>query len=301
MHKRKSDFGIAMIFAAPFTIGFLVFILYPFVMSFYYSLTEFNALKDPVFIGLKNYQNLLKDPIFWKSLSNTFYMVIFGVPLICISGLLMASLLNNKVPLLGLLRTVIYLPSVIPGVAVALIWAWILNPNYGLVNSVLEKVGFEKIGWLADANYSKPALLIIGVWGMGNVMVMYLAALQDVPKELYESAKIDGAGVVRSFFAVTIPSIKPVIVYNLITTTVAYFRYFDLPYVTNTVMDSGPTAIIGAPLNSTMFFGTYIYTSSFSFFKMGYSSAMSWILLVMTLIVMIIMLKWGGMINDKVQ
>lgn len=297
--KRKSDFGTAMIFAAPFTIGFLAFILYPFVMSFYYSLTEFNALKAPVFTGLENYRTMLSDPLFWKSMKNTLYMVFFGVPLICGCGLLAASLLNHKMPLQGLFRTLIYLPSVIPPVAVALVWAWILNPTSGLLNAVLEKLGVGQIGWLSDARYSKIALLMIGVWSMGNVMVMYLATLQDVPGELYESAEIDGAGAVKKFLSVTIPAIKPVMVYNFITTTVRFFCFFDLPYALNTAMSSTANVVVGSPLDSTMFFGTYIYVNGFKYFKMGYASALSWVLMLITLIFMVIVLKWGGMLGDE--
>lgn len=164
--KRHSDFGVAMLFISPFTLGFLLFILYPTIMSLYYSFTEYNALKPPVFVGIKNYAALLQDAQLWNAVGNTLYMLLLGVPLVCLTGLAIAVVLNRKVPLLGLFRTVIYLPAVVPPVAVALIWTWLLNPNYGLVNAVLEKMGLARPGWLADPRWAKPALLLMAVfWG----------------------------------------------------------------------------------------------------------------------------------------
>lgn len=296
--KRKSDFGVAMIFALPFTICLLVFVLYPFVMSFFYSLTEFSTLKPPVFVGLENYETMFKDKLFWKSLLNTGYMVVFGVPLVCGLGLLLAVLLNVRVPGLGFFRTFIYLPSVVPAVAVGLTWGWMMNPEHGVINYLLGFLGVENIGWLSDPRYTKIALLAISVWTVGGVMVMYLAALQDVPKELYESAEIDGAGSVQKFFHITIPSIKAVMYYNILTTMIGFFQYFASAYILNVV--SSPTTMamsLGAPEQSTLFIGTYIYANGFKYMKMGYACALSWVLLLISLVAMVVMMKSTGMID----
>lgn len=294
---RKSDFGTAMLFVAPFTIGFLVFILYPTVMSCYYSFTEFNALKPPALVGLSNYARLFSDKVFARAMQNTLYMLVLGVPLVCGAGLLIAVALNRKVPLQGLFRTIIYLPAIIPAVAVALIWTWILNPEYGLLNALLGFVGLPKIGWLADPAWSKLSLLFMSVWGVGNVMVMYLAALQDVPAELYESADIDGAGAARKFFSITIPMIKPVMMYNIITTVIVFLQYFSQAYVANNVLSPTGSLNIGTPVNSTMFYGSYIYQNAFKFFKFGYASAMAWILLIVSLGVTFLLIKSSNMLG----
>ena len=296
---QKSDFALAMLFISPFIIGFFAFILYPTVMSFYYSFTDFNALKSPVFTGLKNFRMLFSDRLYFKSILNTVYILFLGTPLVCATGLLMAVALNRRVPFKGFFRTIIYLPAVIPTVAVALIWTWILNPEYGLMNSILNLAGLPKIGWLVDPKWAKFSLILMSMWGVGNVMVMYLAALQDVSKELYESASIDGAGPVRQFFKITIPMIKPVMFYNIIVTMIAFLQYFSQAYVVNNALSPQGSVVIGTPVESTMFYGSYLYVSAFKFFKFGFSSAMAWILLVATLMVTFFMFKTTNMLDTK--
>jgi len=297
--RQKNDFALAMLFISPFAIGFFLFILYPTVMSLYYSFTDFNALRSSVFIGLKNYRVLFTDRLYLKSIFNTIWMLLVGTPLVCGTGLLMAVILNRKVPFLGFFRTIIYLPAIIPTVAVALIWAWILNPEYGLMNAIMNLFGLPKIGWLADPLWSKFSLIIMSMWGVGNVMVMYLAALQDVSRELYESASIDGAGSVRQFFQITIPMIKPVMMYNIIVTMITFLQYFSQAYVVNNALSPPGNLVIGIPLESTMFYGSYIYLSAFKFFKFGYSSAMAWILLIVSLMITYVLFKTSHMLDTK--
>ncbi|MDD3409844.1 MAG: sugar ABC transporter permease [Eubacteriales bacterium] len=292
--RERKEFWLAMLFISPFTIGFLVFLLYPTLMSLYYSLTDYNLMSSPIFSGFKNYSLLWKDPVFGKSVLNTLYMTLLGVPLCNLAALLTAVLLNRRTPLNGLFRTLIYLPAVIPVVAVSLIWTWILNPDYGLLNAMLEAIGLTKHGWMSDAFYAKPALLMMSVWSMGNAMVMYLASLQDVPRELYESADIDGANAVSKFCYITIPGIKPVILYNVIVSIISFMQYFTQAYVANFTTQ---TVQLGLPLNSTMFYGTYLYQNAFSFFKLGYASAMAWLLFAATLVATLLLLKTSGMLK----
>lgn len=294
--RARKEFWLAMLFAAPFTVGFLVFMLYPILASFYYSLTDYHPLSSPIFSGFCNYLKLVGDPLFYKSISNTMYMLLIGVPLTNITALLLAVLLNRKTPLGGLFRTFLYLPAVIPVVAVTIIWAWILNPDYGLINAIFQSLGLPKLGWMADPAYVKPALLIMSAWSMGNAMVMYMASLQDVPRELYESAAIDGAGAVRRFSAITVPSIKPVILYNVIISVISFMQYFTQGYVIN---QTNQVVKLGSPLNSTLFYGTYLYQNAFSFFKLGYASAMAWLLLALTLAATLILLRFSGMLSTR--
>jgi multiple sugar transport system permease protein len=297
--KQKSDFTVAMLFISPFIIGFFLFILYPTAMSLYYSFTDFNALTPPVFAGLKNYLALLTDKLYFKAVLNTIYILIVGTPLVCGTGLLIAIILNHKIPFLGVFRTIVYLPAVIPTVAAALIWTWIFNPEYGLMNTILNQFGVPKIGWLADPAWSKFSLVIMSIWGVGNVMVMYLAALQDVSKELYESASIDGAGSFLQFFQITIPMIRPVMMYNIIVTAIAFLHYFAQAYVVNNVLSPPSNILIGIPLGSTMFYGSYIYIAAFKYLKFGFSSAMAWILLIVSLLATFLLFKTSHMLDTE--
>ncbi len=186
-----------------------------------------------------------------------------------------------------------------PAVAVTLVFMWILNPEYGLVNSSLQALGLWKPGWMADPAWAKPALLIMAVWGCGNTMVMYMAALQDVPKEQYEAASIDGANGVQRFSHITVPSIRPVIIYNTIMGLIGFMNYFAQAYVANYVSGSGNTPSFGAPMNSTLFLSTYLYQNGFSFYKIGYASAMAWFLLLLTLLFTLILFKSTGMFKSN--
>lgn len=287
--KKAGNFATAMLFISPFLIGFLLFNLYPIVMSLYYSFTDYSILKPPRWIGLDNYVNMMSDPLIWKSLLNTFYLIVVGIPVLTIASILIAVLLNSPIPGQGLFRTLVFLPSVVPPVSAALLWAWLLNPNAGLMNSILRQLGIDGPGWLGDPQWSKPSILLIVVWGLGNVMVLYLAALREVPNDLYEAASLDGANRARMLWHITIPSIRPVIYYNVITGVIALSQFFAQVYVVNTSV-SGISGL-GAPSNSTLFFGVYLYSNGFSFLKMGYASAMAWVLLVLALLATWLLLK----------
>lgn len=274
--KRANMAGF--LFALPWIIGFLLFSLYPIVISMYYSLTEFNLFQSAKWVGFKNYIDLFtKDRLFGTSMINTLYMVLIGMPLSLLAGLLTAMLLNTDIRGRSVYRTLFYLPSIVPVVASSLLWIWILNPQYGLLNNCLSALGLYQPNWLSDPNWTKPSLVIIGMWGSGNVMVIFLAALQDVPRSLYEAAEIDGARAAKRFLHITLPSITPVILFQLVMGIINSFQYFTQAYII--VSSSGGLNVVsGGPRNSLLFYALYLYHNAFAYFKMGKASAMAWIL-----------------------
>lgn len=287
-HERE-NFKLGMIFLLPWTIGFLAFTLYPMAASLVYSFAEYHSKAPLEFVGLKNYATLLTDDLFWKSLQNTIYMVAIGVPLTLLLSFLCAVLLNLKVRGQSIYRVIYFLPSIVPTVASTILWMWILNPQFGILNTILGFFGIHGPNWLSSPDWSKPSLIMLGVWGMGGTIMIYLSGLQDVPTSLLEAAELDGAGWWQRLWHVTIPMVSPITVFNLITGVIGMFQYFAQAYV----FRGGNS--LGAPLNSTLFYSIYLYQSGFLFLKMGYASAMAWVLFVIILICTVVLLK----VSDK--
>jgi multiple sugar transport system permease protein len=275
-------------FISPWVIGFLIFTIYPIVASFYYSLTRYNISSDPVFIGFKNYTDLFDDRVFWKSIQVTSYYTLLSVPTGIALGLLLAVLLNQKVPFLGFFRTVYYLPSLLAGsVAVALLFSWIMNPQFGIINLLIRGLvgpeGLIPLGitgprWLQDEDWVMPAYALMALWGFGGTMLIYLSALQGVPTALYEAAEIDGASRVQQFFNVTIPMISPVILFTFITGVIGAFQQFTAAYV----ISAGTN--LGAPNYASMFYNLYLFLNAFRRYRLGMASAQAWILLIIILL-----------------
>ncbi len=274
---EKRNLAMGLLFASPWVLGFLVFTLYPLIMSIYYSFTSFNVVQPAVWVGLNNYRELFfEDPVFWKALYNTLYFTVFSVPLCLAAGLGVAMLLNQKLPGQSVFRTLFFLPSIVPIVASSVLWLWVLNPESGLVNSLLMQwFGIQGPGWLASPEWSKPSLVLMSVWGIGGAMVIFLAGLADVPPTLYEVAELDGAGAWAKFRHVTLPMLTPTILFNLVMDLIFSFQYFTQVYV----MTGGK----GSPVDSTMFYALYLYRNSFYYLRMGYASAMAWMLFVVIL------------------
>jgi multiple sugar transport system permease protein len=267
--SRSRNLRAGLLFTAPWILGILFFYAYPTIASAYYSLTEYNLLQTPTFIGLGNYETMVHDPIIAVSIRNTIYYAVITVPLSIILGILMALLLNLKVRGMAFYRTAAYMPTLVPFVATSLLWEWLLNPQYGIANWLLSLVGITGPGWLASATWSKPSLILISLWGgLGGAMLLFLATLQDVRHDLIEAALVDGANAFQRFFAVTLPSLTPVIFFELITGIISAIGYFTVPYVI--------TGGTGNPINSLMLFAVYLYNNAFFIFKMGYASAMAW-------------------------
>lgn len=282
---RRRDQRNGLLFATPWLIGLAVFILYPIAASLYYSFCSYDAIRAPRWVGLRNYRQMLfEDPLFWKALANTGYMVAVGLPVGLIAGLAIALLLNQKVRGIAFYRTLYFLPSITPVVATSVLWLWLLNPEIGLVNLLLGKFGITNApAWLQDPNWSKPALILMGLWGVGGGMVVYLAGLQDIPEALYEAARLDGAGPLAQFRHVTLPMLSPVILFNLIMGLIGTFQYFTQVYVV--------TGGSGGPQDSTLFFALHLFNRAFTDFRMGYASAMAWVLFVITLLCAVLVFR----------
>ncbi len=285
--RQRRDLWLGLAFVSPWLVGFVVFTLYPVIASLYFSFTDYNVVSSPRWIGLRNYTDLFADPLFGKTLYNTLYLAVIGIPFSLILSLLIAMLLNNKIRGQGLFRTLYFLPSVVPAVAAALLWRWFLNPDYGPVNEFLWQLGINGPGWLADPAWSKPALILASLWSVGGSMVIYLAGLQNVPRPLYEAADLDGANRWQRFRYVTLPMLSPVILFNLIMGIITSFQAF-----TNIYIMTG-----GGPSNSTLVYALYLYQNAFQFFRMGYASAMAWVLLLITAVALVGIFRTSGWVH----
>lgn len=276
--RRQLFRGLA--FASPWLVGFAVFIAWPVIASGYYSFTDFNLFQAPHFVGLGNYRHMLHDEVFWKSLTNTLYLTAIGVPLGLVLSLGGALILNLPVRGQPLYRALVYLPTIVPVVVSGYLWRWMLNPQYGYVDEVLRLLHLPQPLWLDNPAWTKPGILLITLWTVGGMTVIYLAALKDVPRELYEAAEMDGAGPVARFWHVTWPVITPVTLFQVIVSTIAYLQIFTQPYLL--AQDRLNTAS-GGPHNSMLSYSMYLFQNAFVFLKMGYASAMAWVLFLVTM------------------
>ncbi len=286
MSRRvRRNLAWGLLFISPWIIGFLAFLVYPTLASFYYSFTSFSIVQRPEWLGLGNYTKLLlHDDNFVQSLLNTLYMVVLQIPLAIVLSFLSALLLNMKVRGLAIYRTIYFLPSVVPPIAASLLWVWILNPQQGIINDILKLVGLHAPGWFADPYWSKPAVILMGLWGVGGSTVLFLAALQGVPKGLYEAATLDGANWLHQTLNITIPLVSPVTLFMLITGIIDAFQIFTPVYVVN-------QGTSGAPQGSLLFYTLYLFANAFNYMKMGYASAMAWILFLIIILITIVMLR----------
>lgn len=279
----RRELRAGLLFVSPWVIGFLAFTLYPMVSSLYYSFCDYPILSAPRWIGLGNFSKMFQDDLFYTSIWNTFYMALVGVPLQLVFALTCASILNFKVRGQAIYRTIYYFPSIVPVVASTLLWVWILNPQYGLINQLLGYVGIYGPNWVNDPGWAKPSLILMGIWGIGSTMIIYLAALQEVPQSLYESAELDGANWWHKLISITVPMISSVTLFNLIMGVIGSFQYFTQAYVLAGARAQDTTPL-GSPQGSTLFYALYLYVKGFNYFKMGYASAMAWFLFLVILV-----------------
>ena len=286
MTRQETLWGY--IFISPWIIGFLVFTLGPMIASLVLSLTQYNITTPPVFIGLDNYIKLFTaDYRFWHSLGITVKFALIAIPLNLVFGFVLALLLNQNVPGVPFWRTIYYLPSVIAGVAVAILWSLIFNPRFGILNWLLSLVGIDGPGWLASPDWALPALIIMSLWSVGGGMIIYLSGLQSIPTALYEAAELDGANAWQRLFNITIPLMSPVIFYNLVIGIIGTFQYFTEVYVITATSDTG----LGGPLESTLFYNVYLYSNAFRYLNMGYASALAWVLFVIVLVLTLLVFR----------
>jgi multiple sugar transport system permease protein len=284
----QREAAAAYLYTIPWVIGFIIFTAGPMLTSLYYSFTKFNIIDPPVWIGLENYINLFNNPIFWQSVKVTFYYASLALPLGLIVGFILAVLLNQEIWGQKIWRTIYFLPSVIAGVAVALMWVRLLNPNIGLVNAFLRLFGIQGPGWLQDPQWSVPSLVLMSLWSVGGSMIIYLAGLQGIPTALYEAAKIDGANAFQRFQHITIPMMTPIIFYNLVLGLITTFQLFTEVFVAT---GAGGAGNLGGPARSTMVYNLYLYLNAFRYFDMGTASAMAWILFLFILVITIFLFR----------
>jgi multiple sugar transport system permease protein len=265
--------------------GLGLFMLYPVLASLYYSFSEYSVLDRAHLTGLANYADLLRDELFWKSLGNTLFYSALSVPLGLGLALALALFLNSGVRGLTVYRTIFFLPALVPMVALAVLWLWIFNGEYGVLNIFLSKLHLPAPGWLTEPSWSKPALVLLSMWGTGHAMVIFLASLQDVPVHLYEAADLDGATWWHKVRHVTLPMISPVLLFNGIMGIIGSLQFFAVPYIMT------PN---GQPARSAYFYAMYLYDNAFLYLKMGYASAMAWILFLLILLLTLLSLRLAG-------
>jgi multiple sugar transport system permease protein len=283
-HTPAAREGITgWLFALPWIIGFLAFTVGPMLFAAYASFTEYKITTPPKWVGFDNYENLFKDDWFYKGLGNTLWIVAVKVPLVIIVSLAIAMLLNVNVPGLKFFRAVFYMPNVLSGVAAVFLWLWILAPG-GLVNSTLKTFGFQGPAWWADPNWTKPGLVVMGMWWIGGNILIFLAGLKGIPEQLYEAAAIDGATGWSKFRSITLPLLSPTIFFTIVTGIIGAFQIFTTAFIITSSTTTGPggTLAIGGPGQSLLFYVLYLYNRAFGKigvgFQMGYASAMALIL-----------------------
>jgi multiple sugar transport system permease protein len=280
--QEKRNQMLGLLFISPWLIGFILFAVFPLLASIYYSLTNYDFIREPNFIGLTNYTRLFTtDPDFWTVIYNTVYYVGFGVPIGMSVAFLVANLLNSDVRGRTFFRSIIYIPSIVPAICTAMVWLFILNVQYGVVNGILKYFELPTIPFLSNPSLAKPSLIMIYVWAQGGAVVIYLAALQDVPRTLYEAATVDGANAWQRFWNVTVPMCTPVILFNFIMGIISAFQDFTLPFVLTG----------GGPMKSTEFYVVNLYRNAFVQFSLGKASAMAWILFMIILVLSVILFR----------
>lgn len=270
------------LYTAPWLIGFFVMTLYPIVYSFYLMFTDMNLTGVGKFIGLENLKYAFTDdPLFIKAFINTLKYVVMFVPSSIILAFFVALLLSKKVKGLGFFRTAFYIPYITSGVAVTILWGWIYQKDYGIINYVLSLFGIKGVNWLGDKNIAMISIVILSLWTIGNNIIIMLAGIQDIPQSYYESAQIDGAGAIRQIFSITLPLCTPTIYFNLIVTIIAAFQVFQQPLILTN----------GGPLNSTYTAAIHMYNNGFLYGKMGYASMMAWSLFVVIMVITLVVIS----------
>jgi len=272
------------LFILPFILGFLIWFLLPALVAVWLTFYDWNMIRDPVFIGLENFKEIFRDKLFVQSLKVTAYYTLVSVPVSLVLSFLVAMLLNSKVRGIAVFRTIFYIPSIVPAVANAVLWNFVFNTEFGLINMVLRMLGLPKVMWLQDPKWAMPALILMSLWGLGGGVVIYLAGLQGIPETLYEAAEIDGAGRWAKLRYVTVPLISPVMFFNLIMGIIGSFQVFT----------AGFLITAGGPQNATLFYVLYTYRTGIQYFDMGYAAVLAWILFFIILGLTLLVFKYVG-------
>ncbi len=281
--KKKTREGmIGYLFASLWLIGIFGFTLFPLLTSLFYSLTDYNLKDAPNFVWFNNYAYILtKDTMFWKSFGNTIFHVVFGTIFSLVSGILVACILNKPIKGIGIWRTIFYLPNVVASVAMALLWTWMFNKDYGLINQFLGLFGIPNINWLGDENIVKISLILMSAWGAGVSALFFLGSMKSIPSHLYEAADIAGVSKIRQFYTITLPLITPTIFFMLVTGIIGGFQYFMMAYI-----------MVGRGTNySAYYLAYYLYDKGFTDYQLGYASAISWLMFIVVIVIVGIVVK----------
>jgi len=274
-----------LMFISPWLLGFLLWTLYPLLSSAYYSFTRYDLIKPPIWIGLGNFKEIFTDdPRFWTVVYNTIFYVGLSVPLGVIVAFLLATLLNTKIVARSTFRAIFYIPAIVPAVCSAMVWLFIYNNQYGVINNILRGLGQPIIPFLSSVEWAKPSLIVISIWATGTAVVIFLAALQDVPRTLYEAATVDGANSWHKFRHITLPMCSPIILYSLVIGIIGGFSTFLMPYLLTN----------GGPMASTEFYAMNLYRQAFEFFRMGKASALAWIMAITVAVLTGLLFKTSG-------
>ena len=282
--REWRNFLLGVAFASPWIIGFLGFTLYPVGSALYYSFTRYDLVRDPVWIGVQNYVAFADDPDFKLVVGNTLWWVLISSPLGVLSAFLMALLLNSRIILRSFFRSIFFFPAIVPVVVTAFVWIFLLNIQYGAINSTLQSMGFKTIPFISSPDLMKWSLVVIHMWSQGAAMVIFLATLQDVPKSLYEAATVDGANALHRMWNITVPMVSPIILFNLVMSFISGFQYFTLPWIMTQ----------GGPSRSAEFYAIYLYRNAFQWFRMGKASALAWVLFLLILAFTYLIFRTSG-------
>lgn len=290
-NKKVRKTLIVLAFLAPWLIGFFVLFVYAISQSFVYSFTNYNLMNDPVWIGIENYSSLLSDSVFWEVLGNTMFLVVILVPGTLIISFLFAVTVNNKSLIAKFSSLAFFLPYVLPLAATGLVWRWMFNAQYGVINYVMNVFGLEGLSWLASSTWVKPAIVIAQLTLIGQSMIIFIAALQSIPGSLYEAAAIDGAGPIRKTLNITIPMVSPAILFNFITLFILMFQLFDIPYIMTYAGSNMQAKAAGGPGWSSTTYAMYMYHKMFQEFDASTASAMAIIAFIVVLGVSLILMR----------
>lgn len=273
-----------LLFASPWLVGITVFWIYPVLASAYYSFTKFNAVQNPQWVGMANYRQLFtSDRDFSLAVYNTFYFAAVSIPLAIILSFGLALMLNAKIKFQVVYRTIYFLPTLVPEVALALVWVYLFTPGTGIINLPFDWLGIRGPCWLTCPEWARPTIVLLALWIIGQQIVLYLAGLQDVPQDLYDAANVDGANFLHKFRHVTVPMMTPVVFFHLVTSVIGALQFFTVPFI----MTGGT----GFPAGSTLFYSIYLYKNAFQYFNMGYASAMAWLLFLVTLVITLVIFR----------
>ncbi len=282
LNRRRTIMGYT--FIMPFILGFILWWLIPALVAGYLSFHRWNLISPPRYIGFDNFERLFNDPLVITSLKATFIYTITSVPLGLVFAFFLAALINTKIKGIAIFRTIYYLPTIVPFVASAILWAWILNTEFGLLNAGLQALGFAKVAWLQEPGWTMTSFVIMSMWAVGGPMIIFLAGLQGIPDVYYEAAEIDGAGHLEKLWSITLPLMSPIIFFNLVIGLIGAAQEFVRAYLITG----------GGPQNSTLFLVLYIYRTAFQSQRMGYASVLSWLLFIILMILSYLIFRYLG-------